>query len=71
MAIKYFCDCCLKEAKDQNFVCEITIAEMRDTYDLTKANNNITPQRQMRKLQLQVCKECFNEHFSKLLKYDK
>ena len=69
MALKYFCDVCLKEAKDQDFVCEITLAEMREVYDVTSLNLN--PKKQMRKQQFQICKDCFQEHFSKYLKYDK
>ena len=67
--IKYFCDCCGQEPKDQDFVCEFTIAEMRNTYDLT--SQNLNPQKQMRKQQLQVCKSCFNKYFSNHLKYEK
>ncbi len=49
-----------------DFVCEMTLAEVRDVYDVT--SKNLNPHKQMMKQQLQVCKECFTEKIKPLLK---
>lgn len=64
--VKIYCDICQKEPKDMDFVCEMTLAEVRDVYDVT--SKNLNPHKQMMKQQLQVCKECFTEKIKPLLK---
>ena len=67
--IKFFCDCCQKEINNPDFMFEATLMEIKTGYDLI--NPKLNPQKQMHKRLIQICKECFDKYFAKLLKNEK
>ena len=67
MAIKIICDICGKEPNDPDFCFEATIMEIRTSL----AGQALSPKKEIRKELIQICRECFEKHISKLLKNKK